>query len=58
MRIEVYPLVTMKPPVYPKKVPNSEQIVDTSFAAMLVQSMAGTVIDTSERKQISRKRNM
>lgn len=51
-------MVTMKPPVYPKKVPNSEQIVDTSFAAMLVQSMAGTVIDTSERKQISRKRNM
>ncbi|MET1174385.1 hypothetical protein ABWU89_22455 [Paenibacillus amylolyticus] len=58
MRIEVFPLVTMKPPVHPKKVPNSEQIVDASFATLLAQSMAGTVIDTSERKQISRKRNM
>ncbi|WP_353883490.1 hypothetical protein [Paenibacillus amylolyticus] len=51
-------MVTMKPPVHPKKVPNSEQIVDASFATLLAQSMAGTVIDTSERKQISRKRNM
>ncbi|WP_218135432.1 hypothetical protein [Paenibacillus sp. 276b] len=48
----------MKPPIHPKKVPNSEQSVDTTFASLLAQSMAGTVVDMSERKQISRKRNM
>ncbi|SLK16761.1 hypothetical protein [Paenibacillus sp. RU26A] len=58
MRIEIFPLVTMKPPVHSKKVPNSEQSVDTTFASLLAQSMAGTVVDMSERKQISRKRNM